>query len=159
MTILREPFEMAVSNFFYAKRLGDEWYRNGEVRDPMASGLAEHLKQLRRTYLLEFFPIKLTEENWQEHIEKHFIWVGVTEHLQESLDIIADKLGKKPVKVPVVNTSPWDEEVTQDMRDEFRAKHELEYRIYEYALRCYHEEMQARSNGLAGSNHETCTRR
>lgn len=146
VTILRDPFEMAVSNYFHCHSQPKPWYREGRKQRASGASLAENLSRLEQTFLLQFFPMELTLDNWCEHIEEHFIWVGVTEHLQDSLDIIADKLGKPRRRVPVINTSPRSEEATDQMRQEFRDRHQLEYEVYEYALQLHRCEMARRTD-------------
>ncbi len=145
VTILRDPFEMAASNYFYCQALGEHRYRDGKKRSPSGRSLARHIEGVRQTFLLQFFPIELTLENWRKHIEEHFIWIGVTEYLQDSLDILAEKLGKPRVQVPFINVSPRNEEVTDEMREEFRDRHQLEYEVYEFALGLHRREMAKRA--------------
>src|SRR5205814_1325716 len=88
-------------------------------------------------YLLNFFPYEVTLDNYEEMFEQHFVYVGITEDLQTSVDVLAQRLGFASVAVERLNTSVHDEEVTEEMRAEFVRTHLLEYAIYEYAVRHY----------------------
>ena len=145
VTILRDPFEMAVSNYFYARRLGEKRYWKGQAKPYRFDSLGDYLQKMRQSFYLNYFAIELTESNWREHIEQHFIWIGVTENLQDSLDIIAEKLGKPRKQVPVINVSPRNEEATDEMRREFRDRHALEYQVYDHALQLHRHEMARRT--------------
>ncbi len=134
VTVVRDPLEAMVSHYHYALRLGDDRYRAGRPIATAKEHLSEHLLKMHECYYLHYFPQSLSFHTWREHIEKHFVWIGVTEMLQESLDIMARRLGKDPVEVPVTNVTPRDQEATDEMRRMFRQAFPLEYEIYDFAV-------------------------
>ena len=138
ITMLRDPFEMELSHYFHAKGLGDKRFREGKPAPIQArfADLRAYLDQ-RTCYLVNFFPAEVTLETYEEMFERQFVYVGITEDLQTSVDVLARRLGFPSVGVGRLNTSVYDEEVTAEMREEFVAQHPLEYAIYHYATKNY----------------------
>ncbi|MBI3799880.1 MAG: hypothetical protein HY268_23265 [Deltaproteobacteria bacterium] len=141
ITILRDPFEMAVSYYFYAKGLGENRFTNGKPRQPIQEKFCDVSNYLRKgrkkRAVVKYLPYKVTFDNYEEMFEKYFIYLGLTEDLQTSVDVLARRLGFASVLVGRVNTSVHDEEVTAELREEFISTHPLEYAIYDYAVRHY----------------------
>src|SRR5262245_28702080 len=83
ITILRDPFEMMVSYYFYAKRLGENRFRDGKRLPPIREkfqGIGDFFKKRHRTYaLVKFLPYEVTLDNYEEMFEKYFVYVGITE--------------------------------------------------------------------------------
>ncbi|MFC4252586.1 sulfotransferase family 2 domain-containing protein [Sinimarinibacterium flocculans] len=132
VTILRDPFEMAVSRYFYVRKAGGSWRDQGRV--PL-----QPLQDYLRTFsspMLNHFPRVVTLENYRNVIEEDFIEVGLTEHLDESLARIALALGKpynQHSKLEYLNATPRDQVVPDGLREEFIARHPLEFAVYDYA--------------------------
>ena len=141
--ILRDPFEMAVSRYFFTKGLGENWFRNGKPVPPMREqfcDVGDYLKRYReRRYVTNLLPHEVTLDNYEEMFEEYFVYVGITEDLQTSVDVLAQRLGFPSVPVERLNTSVYDEEVTEEMREEFVRNHPLQYAIYNYAVRHYNQ--------------------
>lgn len=133
ITMLRDPFEMALSGYYFRRRLGDL----GEVT------LQQHLDELLDTprlfnYLgLPFDLWKSSEDAIQEWLEQRFLWIGLTERFQESVDLLAMKLGKASPKIPVDNVSPRDGDLAEytPYQKKFRQRYRREYALYDYASR------------------------
>ncbi|MCK5896395.1 MAG: hypothetical protein KAG20_06290 [Cocleimonas sp.] len=135
ITILRDPFEMAVSGYFYVRKTVPHW------RDQLAlpqGGLKEYLTQMQ-SGLLNFFPCEMTFDNYKEVIETQFVEVGVTEHLDTSLQRIATALGQHYVKDSIerLNVAKRDQQVPYELKDGFIERHLLEFAIYDYVLGKY----------------------
>ena len=96
----------------------------------------EYLKE-QRCYLLYYLPFEMTVDNFTKIFDKYFIYVGLTEDLQTSVNVLAEKLGLSSISVRHLNTSVHDEEVLEEMREEYTKNHPLEYTIYEYVLEHY----------------------
>ncbi|MGJ3257332.1 MAG: hypothetical protein ACFE0K_13540 [Alcanivorax sp.] len=133
ITMLREPFEMALSGYYFRRRLGDL----GDIT------LHQHLDELLATpqlfnYLgLPFDLWKASEDDIQEWLDTRFLWIGLTERFQESVDLLAMKLDKASPDVAVDNVSPRDDglaEYTQYQK-KFRQRYRREYALYDYANR------------------------
>lgn len=134
ITVLRDPLELQLSMYFYhKKRLEKEGslYWKGNKVDMEYDNIDEWVSE-RGSFMLLAFPFEINLENYQEIIHKHFIHIGVTEKLQESVNIMADKFEKKPLTVPVKNATIRKEEPSNLSIERFREKHKLEYAIYEY---------------------------
>jgi len=139
--MLRDLFELIVSRYFFAKREGENRFRDGKQVLPIREqfrDISDYLKRYgKRRYVLHFLPYKMTLDNYEEMFEQYFVYVGITEDLQTSVDALAKKLGFASVTVERLNTSVHDEEVTQGLREEFISNHPLEYAIYNYAVKNY----------------------
>ncbi|MBI5561773.1 MAG: hypothetical protein HY894_02805 [Deltaproteobacteria bacterium] len=138
ITILREPVEMALSNYFFRKKLGAACHRDGVSR-PIAEeyGCVEEFLRRSPVSLLSRMPFELTFDNYEEMLERRFVYVGITEDLQASVAALAGRLGFQATDVPVRNTSEHNEDVPASLKEEYRESHALEYAIYEHALRRY----------------------
>lgn len=140
ITFLRDPFELHLSNYFYIKReakyFGKGAYRSGELRKSIKniSSIEEYLNKSKKSFIKNFLPSDITLDNYQEILEEKFLYVGITENFQNSINILSKILGFKKVKVNHSNVSTWDEPIPQGAREEFITKNALEMAIYMYAL-------------------------
>src|SRR5262245_52771923 len=141
ITILRDPFEMMVSRYFYAKGRWKGQFREDEPIRPVRERCLDvraYLKDgQKKCYLVDFLPYEVTLDNYEEMFDTHFVYVGITDDLQTSIDVLARRLGFTSMPVKRLNTSVRDEEVTAEMREEFVCSHPLEYAIYNYAASHY----------------------
>jgi len=133
VTILRDPYESAISHFHYLRRAGADW--QDQSRIPQGS-LRQYLLQTPPN-ILNHFPRVLTRENYREMIERDFVEVGVMEHLGESMRRIAAALGRRfdAAALPHVNATPRPGPVDEDLRALYRERHPLEHAVYDEALR------------------------
>ena len=139
ITILRDPFDTALSNFFYIKTLGSDSFRSGRPH-PVAADtwdVSRYFAERPRSRLLDYFPFEVTPESWRTLIEEHFVYVGIAEDLQGSVDALAQPLGFPSVPVPVVNRSAHSEEVSEELRRTFAAANPLAYELYGFAKATY----------------------
>jgi len=145
VTILRDPFDRAVSGYFYACMN----QHDAGLRASAEKGLEEKVMDPSFT-MLNHFPCEITMENFQEVIETRFIEVGVTEQLDESMLRIAKRLGKPYVagSLPHLNASTRGELIPDGLRERFREARRLDYAVYDYVraklgtpagLGCTHE--------------------
>jgi len=133
VTILRDPFEMAVSHYFYTLRASENWKDRSRVPK---DNLANHLRNASPN-MLNHFPCAVTYENVWEVIESYFVEVGVTERLAESLQLIASALGKtssSPSQIPRVNATERDTGNIDlaELRIEYRERFPLEFAVYDH---------------------------
>lgn len=146
VTILRDPFERVASIYFYVKRVERErkeqvFYFNGKPLN-LGDDVNSYLKQVISNSnfppnLLDYMPYEMNMNNYKEILEKNFIYIGVTEDLQTSIDILANNLGFPTVKIEYLNTSERYQEIEEGLKEEFIMKNPLEYAIYDYALKNY----------------------
>lgn len=119
ITFVRDPLEVAQSLYFYERAMRDPYpYRS----------LSERLDSLDN-YLAVTFPC--TEEDYKSVIDRYF-FIGLTEYLQESFDILARMIGKEPLVIPVENASPRHEALTEADVVRFNEKNTLDFKIYAY---------------------------
>jgi len=139
ITIVRDPFDLHISNYFYVKSLDQvqkgSAYRSGKQHPIVENGwnLEDYLKRVKKSYVCSFLPPELTIENYQQVLQTQFLYVGISEQLQKSVDILAKKLGFNTVKVSQSNVSQWNEKIPKGARKEFEENNYLETVIYKYA--------------------------
>lgn len=141
ITILREPLEMAISNYFFWKTKA----RYRQIRLGMIEEGGEHdykdiddffMKRPRST-LLNFMHDELTFENYQESLETKFVWIGLAEEIQTSIEVLSNRLGFTPVSIGHSNASPRDEELSTDIAEKFIEANQLELEMYRYVAARY----------------------
>jgi hypothetical protein len=132
ITVLRDPFETAVSNYFFLKRRGPigprsaYWYQQS----------LENFLKGRKPNILNHFPRKVTADNYRSIIDECFVEVGITEYLCESLQRISNTLGRDFAEsdLEIVNASPRTQHLPDHFRSLYEEKNELEFMVYRYAL-------------------------
>jgi hypothetical protein len=130
VTIVRDPFEQTVSEYFYLRRVAADWAdRNRRPTLDLRSFL-----QTASPNLLNQFPRPLSLANYRSTLDREFIHIGIAENASVSMAIIAEKLGKPALPIPTLNITPRDQEVPYDLKPAFIARHSLEYAIYDLAV-------------------------
>lgn len=138
ITILRDPFEAALSNYFYGIKMGRGRFRDGvqlSTTDQFKD-IADYFRQ-RRSYFLDYLPCEMTPDDYREILDRDFVYIGILEDMQTSINTLARKLGFPSAEAGYENISERREDVPKELREEFRSNHELEYAIYEFALQNY----------------------
>lgn len=132
ITILRDPFEGAISSYYFIKKTGDNWKDQSLVPK---SDLRQFLTNTPPN-MLNHFPRTVTKENYRDLIEEFFIEIGVMEQLSDSVRGIANKLGMpfREDLVPHVNATERNQEYTQELRKEFEQLYPLEVEVYNYVV-------------------------
>jgi len=133
VTILRDPFERATSGYFFMRKQASVFKDKTTIPQ---SGLEDYLRETRVSSL-NIFPFEVTEANYREVLEERFLHVGIAEDLQESACALASTLGLPSPQVGRLNGVQHTEGVSREVRDDFIARHELEYAVYEHAKRHY----------------------
>ena len=139
-TILRDPFDLIVSMYFFAKGRsvrGQFWFRGEQVdiRDEFPT--VGHYVKSYPYWLFDHFPQDLTMNNFEQKLRDKFIYIGIFEDLQTSVDRLSDLLGKPKWELPVTNASNYDEPVPEHLRREFYRDYPLLERIYKFAQNHY----------------------
>ena len=133
VTILRDPFELTVSEYFYIRKVGANWRDTSRMA---RESLESHLETAKPN-MLEHFPFKMTRENYQQKVNE-FIYVGLTEDMTNSVRVMALKLGfAPPPLVRRVNTTERKQRTPYELREAFAKKHRLEFEIYDYVKSRY----------------------
>lgn len=141
-TILRDPFDLVCSMYFFAKGRsirGEFWFKGEQVdiRDQFPT--IAHYVQSHPYWLFDHLPQNLTMANYQTRLRDTFVYVGVFEDLQTSINNLGKILEKPQWKLPLTNTSTYDEMVPENLRKQFYRDYPLLERIYQFALDTYQD--------------------
>lgn len=139
ISVIRNPLEIHLSNYFYLKKLGKKAYRNGnphKAADPRYS-VNNYFEDFPRSHLLSFLPKEINNSNYREIIESQFIYICLAEDFQNSINVLAEKLGRRPVIVPTYNLSPRRESLSKSLEEKFINENGLEFDIYQYVKESY----------------------
>ncbi|MCX6583939.1 MAG: sulfotransferase family 2 domain-containing protein [Candidatus Aminicenantes bacterium] len=136
ITVLRDPLEAAISNYFYWKTKA----RANQLKNGIITEGGEHdyrdiedfFCKRSRSNMLDFMPRDMNRENYKEIIETQFVWIGLVENLHQDIDRLAGLLGLPPVQVNRVNSSARDENLSPHIREAFITENQLEFEIYHY---------------------------
>lgn len=135
ITVLREPLEMQISLYHYTKRLVEDgvMYWEGKQKEEFEFETLDEWLLERDFFLLKVLPWSFSKDNYRDVINEYFVHICVLEHFQQSIDILAQKLAFKPIRVPKVNATPRSVMPSSKIIKVFREKYDLEYMIYDYA--------------------------
>lgn len=138
ITIMRDPFNLHLSTYFYVRREAKSnsggAYRAGKRHRIIENGwnIEDYLKEVKKSYICNFLPADITLDNYQKHLENQFLYIGLSERLQSSVDILAQLLGFSSTTVPQANVSNWSEPIPDGAREVFEKNNPLEMAIYRY---------------------------
>ncbi|MFZ2541720.1 MAG: hypothetical protein WAW75_08100 [Gallionella sp.] len=138
ISILRNPFDVHLPTYFYVKREAKEdgvgALRAGKAHEIIEKGLSleDYLRENKKSYICQFLPSNITLDNYKELLNEKFIFIGLTESLQGSVNILAHKLGFPTLGVTKANISEWDEGIPDGALEEFTNDNPLEMAIYNY---------------------------
>ena len=139
-TILRDPFDVTVSMYFFAKgrsREGRFWFRGQPVDLRNQFPTVESYVNTFPYWLYDHLPVDLTLSNYREKLHEKFIYIGVFEDLQTTLDRLARILDKEPAELARFNVSEYDEPVPERLREQFYRDYPLLKRVYDFAVEHY----------------------
>jgi len=139
ITILRDPFELTISRYFYSRKNRANWI--DQTRIPKIEISKFLLKE--KPNMLNHFPREITMDNYKEVIEEFFIDIGIAEHLNDSMKKIAYKLGL-PYDSTLLghyNATERNQEVPKKIRDVFIENNQLEFAVYNYALKKHNKQL------------------
>ena len=136
ITVLRDPLEAALSNYFFWKTKA----RARQLKNGMITLGGEHdygniddfFRKRPGSNMLDFMPREMSRENYKEIIETQFVWIGLVENLQAHVDGLAEALGFSAVMVERLNTANRDEELSSGGRRDFIENNPREFEIYRY---------------------------
>ena len=136
ITVLRDPLEAAISNYFFWKtKARIRQLRIGKITvgsDHDYRNIDDFFCKRPRSNMLNFMPREMTKENYREILETKFVWIGLMENLQAHVDVLAKTLGFPEVVVERLNTANRDEELSSGARRDFIENSSLEFEIYRY---------------------------
>ncbi|MBL8890701.1 MAG: sulfotransferase family 2 domain-containing protein [Planctomycetaceae bacterium] len=142
VTIFRDPFDIVVSMYFFAKGKAQagKFFHEGNAIDfcsyypNLETYVHEH-----PIWLYDHLPQDLTLYRLRESLAARFVYIGIFEDMATSIDCLRRKLGKPPIEMPLRNVSKYDEEVPESLRKWFYHNHPLLYEIYQFALETYRD--------------------
>lgn len=132
VTILRDPFELMVSAYFYVNSRKSSWGEREWIRQ---AALEEFLDRSPASVFLPYFPAGLDRRNYREVLEERFVHLGITEDLEKSVDTMAHRLSRPPPgRIESLNRTPRPDDIDYErLRQRFSERHELDYLVYEFA--------------------------
>jgi len=136
ITVLRDPLEAAISNYFFwktkarEKQLKNRIIKAADEND--YQDIADFFTKRPKSGMLDFMPCELTPANYKEILETKFVWIGLVENLHADVNDLAGKLGFAQVLLERINASPRDEELSPLLRQAFIRANALEFEIYRY---------------------------
>jgi len=142
VTIFRDPFDIVVSMYFFAKgkaRQGQFFHEGQAVDFCRLYPKLEHYVHDHPVWLYDHLPQDLTLHQLRRDLQERFVYIGLFEDMPTSLDRLRRRLGKPPVEMPVRNVSQYDEEIPDSLRKWFYHHHPLLYEIYQFALDTYRQ--------------------
>lgn len=152
ITFLRDPFETHLSLYFYMKLLNNERdFPEGRMKFRERCPNIEAFFELLFSEpdlpwgqsFLAYLPMALTEENYREVLREQFIHVGLSEAMNESLNILAYKLGKPALpSAPWANKAPYDETVNPRIHELHKERYALEHTVHAFVREVHEEEMK-----------------
>ena len=133
--IFRDPLEIAVSNYFFAKRRieADNNYRDGKRTQNKLLPIEEYLAN-EKTFIFSFLPGGIQLTNYASILDSHFLFVGVMEQMESTMRCLSTVLGKEYVEIPHTNKSPRSADVSEAAIQKFRSRNLLAFNVYEYAV-------------------------
>lgn len=137
ITVLRDPWERALSIYFFNRRHATRTAGTARVA---AMGIEEYMAgwpfedPAFGSPLLCFLPPVGPDESPIEMIERRFVEVGVTDALAASIQRIAERLGRPfdPSAVQHLNISKRDRPEPDHLKPAFRKRNAQDYAIYEH---------------------------
>ncbi len=141
ITIMRDPYDQFVSEFFYLGRQSAA-FKGGEEEFRL------YLDNRKANYL-NHFPQKLTTKNYKKVIDEQFIFVGLYEKLELSLTIIARLLSKHYINesLPYLKIGGDKPSWVGSYRTAFCKLNPLEELVYSYVKNRFKENNESyRSN-------------
>ncbi len=149
ITILRDPYEIALSYYFYLhKRKKDGKLFNQSIATLTTLGLKDYISGYK-SFTFNHFPVDITFDNYKDVINQNFIYIGITEDYQFTVNAIAEKLGFEAVVAKHENKSVRFEELSNKYREMFIEANQLEYEVYNYVKSNYKSKWINQSADLA----------
>lgn len=120
-SFVRDPLQLRISLYFYESRFNND---RGSLEDNLFS---------HRNYLAKRFPA--TESNYRDVVER-YIFIGIVEKLQDSLDQLARLCDRPKVKIRHINSGTYNRNPEQvglshELQQRFREENALDYKIYD----------------------------
>jgi hypothetical protein len=136
ITVLRDPLEMHISNYFFWKRTGrDRQLNSGHISpgdEHDYRDINDFFNKRPVSPMLNFLPADITPGTYRTVIAERFVWVGVVEDLEQGVIRLAQALGVKPAAVPRVNVSERTEMLAPELGEKFMKVNSFAFELYRY---------------------------
>jgi len=122
-SFVREPLDLAMSLYFHAVKVGR--------LDPQEHSLQQFIGN-QCNYMAHRFPCD--KRNYRRVLGL-YNFIGLLEEMPLSMEKLAQILGREPVRVPLRNTSPRDQQeaaLTAEEIVRFKDRNALDYAIYDH---------------------------
>ena len=139
-TIVRDPFDLAVSMYFFAKGkslAGDFWFRGKSVNLNDQFPDVESYVKSYPYWIFDHLPQDVTIENYEQKLSSQFVYMGVFEDMPTSIENLGKILGMPASTLPRFNVSTYDEKVPEELREQFYADYPLLKKVYDFAAKNY----------------------
>jgi hypothetical protein len=127
LTVLRDPLARLVSLHHFAEQNGRE----------MPVSLEERLRRARNPVSRN---LGFDGSNAEAFLQGFFL-VGLTERLQDTIDLLAHSIGRESIQVPRENAAKKQRqaEVPPDAIERFRENNRMDYELYDTAVAMFTE--------------------
>lgn len=159
VTFVGDPFTLAVAEFQRQQRRPNFWYRGQQVEFSQCFPTLDSFLDRYPDWLYGRLPQNLTLANLPQKMGHDFLFVGVLESLQESVNQLAETIDQSAVEL----TSVWDAGDTtvgsESQRQKFYAQYPRPKAIYDFAssggsgsdeLDASHSSSESASAGIRG---------
>ncbi len=156
ITVLRDPLEIHLSNYFFwkrkSRRLQIDSGQLAEGSEHDYRSIDDFFTKRPRSHLMNFLPAALSQDNFREFFEEHFVWVGLVENLEETIPVLAERLGFAAIPLERLNASARDEEPSPGVIEAFRRDNPLEFEIVRHVREQWLEQGVGLPPGAGGSH-------
>ncbi len=142
ITILRNPWERAISGYFYRVKLRE---RNPDFAKIATMTLEQYLEGYPHAdpqmgpSAEAFLPGPMDMHNFRNVLDERFVTVGITEALPACVAQMAKALGKEDSvqEIAHVNKAPRNRDIPDHLLAGFKTRNALEYAIYDHVAGNY----------------------
>lgn len=125
IAVVRDPFDICVSAYYYGLSMGFEWANALDIE-----GFLNWWLEQDEGPLLGSLPLIGESERIEEYASK-FLHIGLSSNLGEFAKVIEPTLGVKFGELPFMNSSSAAK-ICPDLRLDFRRKHWRDYELYDF---------------------------
>lgn len=134
ITFVRDPLDIYISNYNYINQ--NNIYRAGE-KIIIKQNIHDYILKIseeRNSWFMTHLPKDVTSQNLYDYLEDNFIFVGVMERFQESLDGLAKTLNMQH-RMQVHKNASIGSALNLDERvvARFRESHAFDYKLLNFA--------------------------
>ncbi len=131
ITVLRDPLEAAVSNYFFWKKRHPGADRGGG--EDAYRDIDDFFRKRPQSHLGNFLPEDMNEANFRDYLQSRFVWVGIVDDLQRDVGVLTQRLGFHDTVLEHINQSPRDENLSADLAAEFRESNRWLFELVDFA--------------------------